>query len=141
MEEKPISEDMITKDAFIAMMKLDELLILRESKEESLRHLNRLIMQGLGVIDEFPRRWYVKDPTMAVIGYLERKYGQKLNHDIHNPIHQKCGYGELNGHIAFVPHDIDYSWRITQGEFHAVLSKMDRRKMDAAREIENNQAT
>ena len=98
--------------------KLDELLCLRESKIEALNHLNRLIKQGIEKANSLPERWYVRSPQKSVIKYLESKYGKKLSDYKSMPI----GYGELHGELAFVPHDISYSWEITQQEFDYTLS-------------------
>ena len=98
--------------------KLDELLCLRESKIEALNHLNRVIRQGIEKANSLPERWYVRNPKKSVIKYLESKYGKKLSDYKNNPI----GYGELHGEFAFVPHDVSYSWEITQDEFDYALS-------------------
>lgn len=98
--------------------KLDELLCLRESKIEALNHLNRIIKQGLEKANSLPERWYVRNPSKSVIDYLENKYDKKLSDYKIHPI----GYGELHGEFTFVPHDISYSWEITQEEFDYALS-------------------
>lgn len=97
--------------------KLDELLSLRESKKDSLRGLNRTIRQGLEQIEGFPSRWYVRNPKENVLVYLSSKYGKTV-HSI-----PECGFGELHGQFAFVPHDVAYSWEITQEEADFLLSK------------------
>ncbi|HCY40415.1 MAG TPA: hypothetical protein DHV48_03540 [Prolixibacteraceae bacterium] len=98
--------------------KLDELLCLRESKTEALNHLNRVIKQGIEKANSLPERWYVRSPKISVIKYLESKYDKKLSDYKSMPI----GYGELHGEFAFVPHDVSYSWEITQEEFDYALS-------------------
>ena len=98
--------------------KLDELLCLRESKFEALRQLNRVIKQGIAKANSLPERWYVRNPQKSVIKYLEGKYGKKLTDYKSMPI----GYGELHGEFAFVPHDVSYSWEITQDEFDYAVS-------------------
>jgi len=98
--------------------KLDELICLRESKTEALKQLNRVIKQGIAQANSLPERWYVRSPQKSVIKYLECKYGKKL------PDYKsmEIGYGELHGEFAFVPHDVSYSWEITQDEFDYALS-------------------
>lgn len=98
--------------------KLDELLCLRESKIEALNQLNRVIKQGIEKANSLPERWYVRSPQKSVIKYLESKYEKKLSDYKSMPI----GYGELHGEFAFVPHDVSYSWEITQQEFDYALS-------------------
>ena len=98
--------------------KLDELLCLRESKTEALNQLNRVIKQGIEKANSLPERWYVRNPQKSVIKYLELKYEKKLSDYKSMPI----GYGELHGEFAFVPHDVSYSWEITQQEFDYALS-------------------
>ena len=102
--------------------KLDELLCLRESKTEALRQLNRVIKQGIAKANSLPERWYVRNPQKSVIKYLEGKYGKTLTDYKSMPI----GYGELHNEFAFIPHDIKYSWEITQEEFdYALLQNKD----------------
>lgn len=98
--------------------KLDELLCLRESKTEALNHLNKVIKQGIEKANSLPERWYVRNPKKSVINYLETKYGRKLSDYKSMPI----GYGEIHGEFAFVPHDVSYSWEITQEEFDYAMS-------------------
>ena len=98
--------------------KLDELLCLRESKENSLRQLNQIIKQGIEKANTLPERWYVRNPRKSVIKYLEKKYNITLtNHE-----DMSIGYGQLHGEFAFIPHDVSYSWEITQDEFDYAIS-------------------
>lgn len=99
--------------------KLDELLSLRRSKKDSLNQLNNIIKQGIEMANGLPERWYVRNPKKSVISYLETKYGKKLSSHKLMPV----GYGELNNEFAFVPHDIDYSWEITQDEFDYAIKR------------------
>jgi len=98
--------------------KLDELLCLRESKENSLRQLNQIIKQGIKKANTLPERWYVRSPQESVIEYLEKKYNKTLTDYKNMPV----GYGELHGEFAFIPHDVSYSWEITQDEFNYAMS-------------------
>lgn len=110
-----------TKEQKQYLDKIDELLSIRESKKSSLKDTNRMLMQGFALIKSMPNRWYVRNNGQkefeSVIKYLQKKYKRKnLN------IHQDCGTGELHGEIAFVPHDCQYSWEITQEEFNYLQS-------------------
>ena len=100
-----------------AKIKLNELLSKRESLEGSLKNINRLIKQGIEYVKDFPERWYVENPNQNVIDYLSKKY----DIDIQPPF-SGCGIGELHGEYAFVPADVEYSWKITQEEFDLCLS-------------------
>ena len=106
-----------SKEQKIILDKLDKLLCLRESKIEALKQLNRVIKQGIEKANSLPGRWYVRSPKKSVIKYLEKKYGKKLS-DYKS---MSIGYGELHNEFAFVPHDVDYSWEITQEEFDYAL--------------------
>lgn len=114
-EPSPVSD----KDQKIIYNKLDELLRLRASKKDSLNQINDVIKQGIEEADGLPERWYVRNPKKSVIDYLETKYDKKLSH--HKVM--SVGYGELYNEFAFVPHDIDYSWEITQDEFDYAIKK------------------
>lgn len=106
-------EPIFSKERKIVLDKLDELLCLRESKKDSLHQLNRVIKQGIEKANSLPARWYVRTPQKSVIEYLEKKYKKRLTDYKNMPI----GYGELHEEFAFIPHDVDYSWEITQDEF------------------------
>lgn len=93
--------------------KLNELQGRRETLKDSLRNTSRLIREGIIAYQKLPNRWYVRNPSKNVIEYLEKKYKRELN-DYKNI---DIGYGELHGEFAFVPHDVDYSWEITEEEF------------------------
>ncbi len=110
-----------TKEQRAALDKIDELLSLRASKEDSLRTLNTALKQGLDMVGAFPRRWYVQGPDIEVIQYLNEKYGMALTYKPERWPDKNCGYGEMHGQYAFVPHDISYPWRITNEEFHAII--------------------
>lgn len=101
---------------------INELLARREAKEEGLREVNRILRQGFETAKCFPMRWYVKNPNQKVLDYLNKKYNRNMKV---NPDEQAaglfCGYGEAHGEFAFVPHDIDYSWKITQEEFDLIM--------------------
>jgi hypothetical protein len=99
--------------------KLDELLCMRASREDSLKKLNYVIRQGFDHAG-FPRRWYVQDPEKRVLEYLSKKHGRPIGAGGTLP---KCGYGECHGEVSFVPHDISYSWKITQEEFDYLLAR------------------
>ena len=72
-----------------------------------------MIKEGISMYKKLPNRWYVRNPSGDVIEYLEKKYKREL-HDYKN---SDIGYGELHGELAFIPHDVDYSWEITEEEF------------------------
>lgn len=109
------------KDQKIYLDKIDELLSLRESKKSSLNNTNKMISQGLNLIKSMPIRWYVRNngqkEFQSIIKYLQKKHKRK-----NLSAHIDCGLGELHGEIAFVPHDCQYPWEITQDEFN-FLSK------------------
>ena len=96
--------------------KINDLLALRESKEDNLRQLNLAIKQGLRKVETFPTRWYVENPSRDVLDYLSKKYNKVI------VLQHGCGYGELHGEYAFVPCDVSYSWEITQEEFDYILT-------------------
>lgn len=100
--------------------KIDELLYLRESKIDALRNLSITIKQGIQLVKELPKRWYVKNPSDAVIKYLEKKYNRDLSQYSEYPL--PIGLGEMYGEFAFIPHDVSYSWEITEEEFNFALT-------------------
>jgi len=97
-------------------IKLDELLSKRESLKSSLININRLIKQGIEINKGLPDRWYVRNPNEKVYNYLKKKYNRKFTKN------ENIGHGELHGEYAFVPHDVSYSWEITQDEFDYAIS-------------------
>ena len=101
--------------------KINQLLSLREAKESDLKQLNHVLKQGFEKAACFPRRWYVQGPNRETINYLKDKYQKVFSYNPDSPIDQKCGYGEMYGEFAFIPHDISHSWRITQEEFDFIL--------------------
>ena len=103
---------------------IDELLARREAKKETMRELNRALLKAFAQAKCFPSRWYVRNPRENVIDYLNKKYNKGLSYNVAAqrllagiPI----GYGELRGDVAVVPHDVDYSWEITQDEFNFII--------------------
>jgi len=100
--------------------KLDELLSLRESKKDSMRQLNRTIKDGIKTVGCLPERWYVRTPSESVKKYLKDKYDKKVEYSDESMI----GLGELHGQFAFIPHDVDYSWEISQDEFDYAITLM-----------------
>lgn len=98
---------------------IDKLLGERESIKESLNRVNRLISEGLDYLNDFPDRWYVRQPDQNVVDYINQKYNKELKVD--GLLGFECGFGELHGEFAFVPHDVDYSWEITQEEFDQII--------------------
>ena len=98
--------------------KLDELICLRESRNNSLFQLNQIIKQGIEKANALPERWYVRNPQKSVIKYLEKKYNITLT----NHKDMSIGYGQLHGKFAYIPHDVEYSWEITQDEFDYAIS-------------------
>ncbi len=95
------------------MFTLDEILNKRESLKSSLKHTNNLVHQGIEMLGKLPNRWYVRNPSNKIINYLSKKYKM----EIPNYKNMDIGLGELHGQYAFVPHDVDYSWEITEDEF------------------------
>lgn len=93
--------------------KLDELLMIRSSLKDRINHLSNLITEGIILTKELPDRWYVRNPNETVVEYLRDKFGEKFT------IVDSCGHGMLHGKLAFIPHDIDYGWEITNDEFMA----------------------
>ena len=84
--------------------------------------IDRLIMKILPLLDSMPIRWYVRnngqDDFESVIKYLKNKHNrEKLSISIN------CGVGELHGELCFVPHDVQYSFEITQNEFNYLMNE------------------
>lgn len=100
-----------------AIQKLDELMSKRESLKSTLRYIDNLILQGLQQ-NGFPARWYVRNPQKEVLDYLNEKYGRNMQPSPKD-LTFSLGYGEMHGQLAFVPHDVSYSWEITEQEFFA----------------------
>lgn len=100
--------------------KIDELLSRRESLQDSLRNTSRLIKEGISAYKKLPNRWYVRNPSKKVIDYLEKKYKRKLQKYDYKLM--SIGYGELHGEFSLIPHDVDYSWEITEDEFSHAMS-------------------
>lgn len=106
---------------------INELLARREAKKDALREVNRVLRQGFEMAKCFPSRWYVRNPRENVIDYLNKKYNKNISY---NEAAQRVlagiplGYGEMHGEFAVVPHDVDYSWEITQEEFDYILKLM-----------------
>ena len=105
------------KNKNLSRGKLDELLARRESLQSQSRNVNKMIKQGIKYIEHFPERWYVTNPNKNVIDYLRSKYK-----DAPKIVFEGCGIGELHEQYAFIPSDVEYSWKITQGEFDLCLS-------------------
>ena len=102
--------------------KINELLSIREAKKDSLMEIDRLIMKVLPLLDSMPIRWYVRnngqDEFESVIKYLKNKHNRE-----NLPISINCGVGELHGELCFVPHDVQYSFEITQNEFNYLMNE------------------
>ena len=98
---------------------IDELLSLRESLKSQMRKVNNLIKQGIETTKQLPDRWYVENPSQNVIDYLNKKYNKNIVLDAN---YEDCGFGELHNEYAFIPADVEYSWKITQEEFELALS-------------------
>ena len=110
------------KENIIASDKLDELLVLRESKKNALKTLNGLIKQGIAHTKKLPDRWYVRNPNKSVIDYLNEKYKSHVKYiDYDFVVTSEIGYGERYGELIMIPHDVDYSWEITNEEFEYAL--------------------
>ena len=107
---------------------VDELLARRESKKQTLRELDNALLKAFAQMKCFPRRWYVRNPNGNVINYLNKKYDRGLSYNV---VAQRVlagiplGYGESRGDVAVVPHDVDYSWEITQKEFDFIIKIME----------------
>jgi len=106
--------------------KINELLATREAKKDNLKQLNKTLMEGFALIKTMPIRWYVRDNGQKefdkVLDYLRKKHKREINDDRINTVNN--GFGELHGEFAFVPHDVQYSWEITQDEFNYLLSAL-----------------
>lgn len=110
------------KENIIASDKLDELLVLRESKKNALKTLNELIKQGIAHTKKLPDRWYVRNPNKSVIDYLNEKYKSYVKHTNYDfVVTSEIGYGERYGELITIPRDVDYSWEITNEEFEYAL--------------------
>lgn len=112
MEKKPPTQEEI-------LSKINDLLATREAKLDTLRNLNKILMEGYEMAKCFPSRWYVKNPQQNVLDYLNVKYKRDF---LATHLFLNEGYGELHGEFAHVPHDVSYSWEITQEEFNYILS-------------------
>lgn len=95
--------------------KLDELLSRRESLQNSLRNMSNMIKQGIEAYQKLPDRWYVRNPSEKVIEYLEKKHERTLTR--YDYSYHSVGYGEFHGEFTIIPHDVNYSWQITEDEF------------------------
>ncbi len=71
-----------------------------------------LIKQGIDYIQDLPERWYVENPNDNVITYLREMGIIDLEFT-----YEDCGYGMIHGEYAFIPHDINYTWEISQDVF------------------------
>jgi len=94
--------------------KIDELLCTRSLLQRKLNAVNNLIDSAMDYCNNnhiMPDRWYVLNPNVNVLHYLEDKY------DIDLSLDEGCGYGEIHGEVAFVPKDVEYDWKISQKEF------------------------
>lgn len=111
MKTEPTKEEILSK--------INDLLAIREAKEDTLKNLNRQLKEGFTLAKCFPSRWYVANPKQNVLDYLNVKY--KRGFDVKNLLKHE-GFGELHGEFAHVPHDVSYAWRITQEEFDYILS-------------------
>lgn len=113
---KKIHDDVVTNSINL----LDELLTVRESKRDALKKIDGLIRDGIKVVKQLPKRWYVRNPNERVVAYLAEKY----NRHVCSYVGMNIGLGERNDEFVLVPHDINYSWEITQEEFDLALSVM-----------------
>ena len=104
---------------------INELLARREAKKDALREVNRVLRQGFEMAKCLPLRWYVRNPRQNTLDYLNKKYGRNMTEEnILERFVPLCGYGEMHGEFAHVPHDVDYSWEITQEEFDYIQKLM-----------------
>ena len=92
-----------------------------QREKACMANVNRMIRQGIEYIKGLPDRWYVENPNKNVLDYLSKKYSRKFTKTF-----DEEGFGELHGEFAHIPHDICYSWEISQEEFDYAISIMEK---------------